>query len=109
MTRPNGHLRYRLSTHHCGLSGARNRVPLRSSQQQKVMDDMTLTEIKQRAEDLGLVVLENRLDDPDAPSMGGFWVVDSVTGELPWPDGNFATCMEELDYVIGIIEEERSS
>lgn len=63
---------------------------------------LTLEQVQAHARELGLRVDADPVDDQE-----GYWIIDPVTGEGPWVDGNFSTSLEEVAGKLCAIEYER--
>lgn len=75
------------------------------------MSKLTLEMVQAHAETLGLTVEEDHVytdwtsTEIDQP---GYWMVDPVTGEGPWPDDNFSTSLHEVAGKLVAIEYRRT-
>lgn len=66
---------------------------------------MSLEELRERAAKLGVQI--------DADDLGegedcDYWLLDAETGEGVWDVGNFCSSLDEVEWKIGLIENERS-
>lgn len=71
---------------------------------------MNIEAVQAHANALGLVVEEDHYCEGYLqPLQEGYWIIDPVTGNGPWPDDNFSTSLEEVARKLVAIEIERKA
>jgi hypothetical protein len=64
-----------------------------------------LTELKMRAEHIGIILEEDHIRDTTfGYMMEGYWLIDRKTREGPFEDDNFSTSLAEVESKILVLE-----